>query len=75
MTGKHHNWHKAWHRQGARLVHDSGLAVEYDGVLGWTTTDDTMEAWSAFELARGVPLHDQQARLNRLLKEAGQWTD
>lgn len=75
MTSKHFNWHKAWHRQGARLVHDSGLAVEYDDVLGWCTTDDTSEAWSAFELARGVPLHDQPARLQRLLKEAAQWRE
>ena len=35
--------------------------------------DDTLEAWGAFELARGVPLHDQLARLQRLLKEASQW--
>lgn len=73
MTGKHHSWYKAWRREGARLVHDSGLAVEYDDVLGWCTTDDTTEAWSAFEFARGVPLHDHPARLQRLLKEAAQW--
>lgn len=73
MTGKHHHWHKAWRRDGARLVHDSGLAVENDDALGWCTCDDTLETWSAFELARGVPLHDQLARLQRLLKEAAQW--
>lgn len=73
MTGKYYAWHKAWHRQGARLVHDSGLSVEFDEVLGWHTCDDTLEAWGAFELARGVPLHDQLARLQRLLKEAALW--
>lgn len=73
MTGKHHNWHKAWRKDGARLVHDSGLAVEYDEELGWCSTDDTSEAWSAFELARGVPLHDLQARMQRLLREASEW--
>jgi len=75
VTGKHAGWHKAWRRQGARLVHDSGLAVEYDDVLGWATCEDTTEAWSAFESARGVPLHDQQQRLGRLLREAAQWKD
>jgi hypothetical protein len=73
MTSKHFGWHKAWRRDGPRLVHDSGLAVEYDDVLGWCSTDDTQEAWSAFELARGVPLHQQQARLDRLLREAREW--
>jgi hypothetical protein len=55
------------------LVHDSGLAVEYDEDLGWSATDDTTEAWCAFEQARGVPLHDLQARLGRLLREAAEW--
>ncbi|ADU99466.1 hypothetical protein [Alicycliphilus denitrificans] len=73
MTGKHHNWHKAWRRDGPKLIHDSGLAVEYNNDMGWSSTDDTTEAWSAFELARGVPLHDLQARLGRLLREAAEW--
>lgn len=75
MTSKHYNWHKAWRRVGDRLLHDSGLAVEYDDVLGWCTTEDTTEAWSTFELASGVPLHDHPARLQRLLKEAAEWRD
>lgn len=73
MSGKHKNWHKAWRRDGARLLHESGLAVEYDDVLGWCSTEDTTEAWSSFEIARGVPLHDLTARLNRLIKEAQEW--
>jgi len=75
MAGKHRNWHAAWRRDGARLLHESGLAVEYDEVLGWTTTDGTIQAWSASEENRGVPLHDLQARLQRLLREASMWRD
>lgn len=74
MTGKHYNWHKAWRRIGARLVHDSGLAVEFDDEFGgYVTTEDTTETWSRSETARGVPLHDQHARLQRLLREAAEW--
>ncbi len=75
MTGKHYKWHTAWRRQGGLLVHDSGLAVEYDPELGWCSTDATTEAWSAFELARGVAFHDLEARLTRLLREAAEWND
>ena len=63
----------SWHREGALLVHDSGLAVEYDEDLGWSATDDTAEAWAAFEQARGVPLHDLPARMQRLCREAAEW--
>lgn len=73
MTGKRYNWHKAWHRQGARIVHESGLAFEMDAVLGVMTCDDTLEAWQAFEAARGVPVHDLIERIKRLAKEAAEW--
>lgn len=73
MTGKHHKWHTAWRRIGARLVHDSGLMVEKDGDLGYCAVDDSLEPWSAYETRLGVPLHDQQARLMRLLREAAEW--
>lgn len=73
MSGKHRDWHKAWRRDGAKLLHDSGLAVEHDEDLGWVTTEETTEAWSAWEMARGVPLHDLQARLQRLIREAAEW--
>lgn len=73
MTGKHFGWHKAWRREGARLVHDSGLAVEYDDELGWMTDDTTTEAWAAWEQTRGVPLHDLAARIQRLCREAAEW--
>lgn len=72
MTGKHYNCHNAWRRDGAGLlVHESGLRVRLeeldDGSLDAVTDDASTEAWSAFELARGVPLHDLQARLLRLV--------
>lgn len=73
MTGKHFNWHKAWRWQNRRLVHDSGLAFEVDEALGITTCDDTLEAFQAFEMARGVPLHDLQSRVMRLTREAGEF--
>jgi len=80
MTGKHRNWHKAWRREGLDLlVHESGLRVQLteldDGSLDAVTEDASAEVWVAFEQARGVPLHDLQARLLRLVKEAAQWHD
>lgn len=79
MTGKHHNWHRAWHRtEAGHLHHDSGLLVlvgepDEDGGLDLVTDDASLQAWQAFEQARGVPLHDLQARLQRLLREAAEW--
>ena len=74
MTGKHHNWHKAWSRTGSgRLRHISGLEFEHDAVLGWSTCDDTLAEYQAHELARGVPLHDLVERGRRLLREAQEW--
>lgn len=80
MSGRHAGWHKAWRREGASLlVHDSGLRVRVeeleDGSLDVVTEDASTEAWVAFEQARGVPLHDLQARLQRLVREAAQWHD
>lgn len=76
MTGKHFNWHKSWHREGARLIHSSGLAFEIikgDGYTDIVAVNDTLEAWQAFELARGVPLHDLVERAKRLNREAAEW--
>lgn len=74
MPGKRYNWRRAWSRDGYRLLHDSGLVVEYDAELGWAATDDSAEAWAAFEQARGVPLHDLSARMQRLCREAAEWS-
>lgn len=77
MTGKHHNWHKAWRRESSgHLLHDSGLRVLVKPGHGFTdlkASPETLEAYQAFEAARGVPLHDMLARLKRLLKEAEAW--
>ncbi|MBF5006021.1 hypothetical protein [Diaphorobacter caeni] len=74
MTNKRY-WHKEWSRDGSYLVHSSGLKVEFDEDLGWSATEDTAEAWSAFELARGAPLHDLPARMQRLCREAAEWSE
>lgn len=73
MTGKNFNWHKAWRREGDRLVHLSGLAFVVNEELSITTCDDTMLEFSQFESARGVPVHDIYSRVKRLLKEAQEW--
>ena len=78
MTGKHYNWHKSWRRDDAGLlVHESGLKVDIseddDGSIDAVTEDSSMAAWEAFERARGVPKHDLQSRLMRLVREAAQW--
>lgn len=76
MTGKHHNWHKAWRRDGASLVHISGLrfdVVRGDGYTDILADKTTLDAFQGHELARGVPLHDLAQRLMRLNKEALQW--
>lgn len=78
MTGKHYQWHKAWRREASGdLLHDSGLRVLVqpvdDGAVDLVTADDTLEAWQAFEAARGVPAHDMLARLRRLIREASEW--
>lgn len=69
------NWHLEWQTVGDRRVHSSGLAFEYDEDLGWSTCDDTIDAFTAHERARGVPLHDIQSRLIRLAKECSMWRD
>ena len=77
MTGKHHNWHRAWSRlPNGRLRHISG--AEFTLVLGEGFTDvrvapDTLGEYQSFELARGVPAHDLARRLMRLAREAGEW--
>jgi len=77
MVGKRHNWHKAWHREATgHLLHDSGLHIlveRGDGYTDLEVSPETLEAYHAFEAARGVPLHDMLARLQRLLKEAEAW--
>lgn len=73
MTSKHFNWHKNWHLEGAKLIHVSGLAFEVrkgDDYTDVVAVSETLQAWQAFELARGVPQHDLVARAKRLNREA-----
>ena len=74
MTGKHYNWHRHWRWGDAgRLLHDSGLVVEYDEALGWVATEESCEAWAAVEQARGVQFKQLAPRLMRLCHEAATW--
>ena len=78
MTGKHHNWHKAWSRKGDRLVHISGaeFVVEHgDGYTDINAAPETLDEFQRYELARGVPVHDLAQRLIRLAREAGEWLE
>lgn len=77
MTGKHHNWHRAWSRlPNGRLRHVSGaefVLIPGEGFTDVKAAPETLEAYQAHELARGVPLHDLAKRLMRLAREAHEW--
>ena len=77
MTGKHHNWHRAWSRlPNGRLRHISGaefVLARGDGFTDINAAPETLGEFQSFELARGVPVHDLAQRLIRLAREAGEW--
>jgi len=77
MSGKHKNWHKGWTRlPNGRLRHISGVEFTVEPGEGFTdinAADDTLAEFQAYELARGVPVHDLAQRLMRLAREAGDW--
>lgn len=77
MSGKHKNWHKGWTRlSSGRLRHISGVEFTVESGEGFTdinAADDTLAEFQAYELARGVPVHDLAQRLMRLAREAGEW--
>lgn len=77
MPGKHKNWHRAWTRlPNGRLRHISGaefVVVRGDGFTDINAAPETLEEYQAYELARGVPVHDLAQRLMRLAREAGEW--
>ena len=79
MTGKHHNWRRAWFRlPNGRLRHISGaefVVVAGNGFKDINAAPETLAEYQAYELARGVPLHDLAQRLMRLAREAGQWLE
>lgn len=74
MSGKRYGWHKAWQRlSDGRLRHVSGVefAVKRgDGFTGIRVTPKMLDAFQAYEAARGVPVHDMTQRLLRLAREA-----
>ena len=79
MTGKHHNWRRAWSRlPNGRLRHISGaefVVVSGNGFKDINAAPETLAEYQAYELARGVPLHDLAQRLMRLAREAWQWLE
>ena len=79
MTGKHRHWHRAWSRlPNGRLRHISGAEFILTAGDGFTDVDaapETLGEYHAYELARGVPVHDLAQRLMRLAREAGRWLE
>ena len=79
MTGKRHNWHRASSRlPNGRLRHISGaefVVVSGNGFKDINAAPETLAEYQAYELARGVPLHDLAQRLMRLAREAGEWAE
>jgi len=78
MGGKHKNRHKAWHREGDRLIHISGAVFVIERGLGETDINaapETLGEFQAYEVGRGVPVHDLAQRLQRLEREAAQWLE
>lgn len=79
MTNKNFNWHKAWQRlPSGRLRHISGAEFTVqrgDGFTDINAAPETVGEYQAYELARGVPVHDLAQRLMRLAKEAGMWLE
>lgn len=77
MGGKHKNWHRAWSRlPNGRLRHISGAEFTVqrgDGYTDINAAPETLAEFQAYELARGVPVHDLAARLQRLAREAHDW--
>jgi hypothetical protein len=71
------NWPKGWTRlPNGRLRHISGVEFTVEPGEGFTdinAADDTLAEFQAYELARGVPVHDLAQRLMRLAREAGDW--
>ncbi len=77
MTGRRHNWHRAWSRlPNGRLRHISGaefVLIPGNGFTDVKAAPETLAEYQEYELARGVPLHDLAQRLMRLVREAHEW--
>lgn len=75
MTGKHYLWHSFWERLPDGLMrHTCGAVFSVrrlpDGSIEAIAAPETLDEFQRAELARGVPLHDLAARLQRLAREA-----
>lgn len=79
MTGKRYGWHKAWQRlHDGRLRHVSGVEFTVepgDGLTDIRVTPESLDAFQAYEAARGVPVHDMTQRLLRLAREASRFLE
>ena len=79
MGGKHRHWHLAWSRlPNGHLRHISGaefIVARGDGYTDINAAPETLGEFQAYELARGVPVHDLAQRLIRLAREAGEWLE
>ena len=53
------------------IIHKHGAQAVYDAASRHMA--ETLEEFQAFELARGVPVHDLAQRMIRLAREAGDW--
>lgn len=75
MAGKRKNWHRDWLRlQNGRLRHVSGAEIIVgDGCATTIAAPETIGRCHAHELARGVPLHNLAARVQRLIREGAEW--
>lgn len=77
MTGKKHRWQAQWSRMpSGDLQHHSGLIFNVrrgDGYTDLEVQESSLVIFQASEGARGVPVHDQLARLKRLIREAAMW--
>lgn len=74
MKSKRYLWHKHWSWSAdGRVMHDSGLKFEPSD-LDLVVVQDTLPAFHAHELARGVPEWQHPTRIKTLTKEAQTWT-
>jgi len=74
MVNKHFNWHNEWSFDSdGHLVHSTGLKVlvtQDEMGTSLETDDASLVIFRAREQARGVPAHQLDERLMRLIKEA-----
>jgi hypothetical protein len=79
MGGRNKNWHRRWRREGANLVHDSGLIMAPGGSAPgatWHADAAALQAWRTAQRAGGQHSErDIDAHLQRLMREAELYRD